>query len=68
MKKNGYRKVAAEIESTIKNWGYKGLVEHFEKLNKQHSNVIQKYPPLSNMLMNMVFPEFLRNLINMNEI
>jgi hypothetical protein len=67
-KKKGYRKVSAEIESTIKNWEYKPLTEHFEKLNKQHSNIIQKYPLLSNMLMNIVFPEFLRSLIKKNEI
>lgn len=67
-KKKGYRKVPVEIESTIKDWGYKPLAEHFTKLNKQYSNIIQKYPLLSDMLMNMVFPEFLRNLINKNEI
>jgi hypothetical protein len=62
-KKKGYRKVSADIESE-----YKPLAEHFEKLNKQYSNIIQKYPLVSNMLMNIVFPEFLRNLINNNEI
>jgi hypothetical protein len=67
-KKKGYHKVSGEIESTIKTWGYAGLTQHSEKLNIRHSNIIQKYPLLSDMLMNMVFPEFLRNLINKNEI
>jgi hypothetical protein len=67
-KKKGYRKVSADIESTIKNWEYKPLAEHFGKLNKQHSDIIEKYPLLSNMLMSMVFPEFLRNFINKSEI
>jgi hypothetical protein len=68
IKKKGYRKVSAEFESIIENWGYKALIEHFQKLNEHHSNIIQKYLPLSNILMKMVFPEFLRNLVNKNDI
>jgi DNA-binding PadR family transcriptional regulator len=67
-KKKGYRKVSPEIETRIKDWGYKGIVEHFKRLNEQHRDVIQKYRVPSAMLMKMVYPEFLRDLIDKNEI
>jgi hypothetical protein len=69
VKKKGYHKITPQVEWNIKHWGYKGIAEGFKKINEQYSDVIQtKHPVLSCMLLKMVYLEFLRNLIEKNEI
>jgi hypothetical protein len=65
-KKRGYRKITKEEQSRITDWGYRGIVEHFQKLKEKHSTTIQNHPEISHMLIKMVYPEFLHNLIEKN--
>jgi hypothetical protein len=68
IKKKGYRQVSSEIEKTIKEWGYKGIAENFKRLNEKYGYIIKRYQVPSAMLMEMVYPKFLRDLAYKNEI
>jgi hypothetical protein len=60
--KKGYRKTSNEGRSRIMDWGYRGIVEHFESMKEKHSTTIKKHAVVSHMLMKMVYPQFLQNL------
>jgi DNA-binding PadR family transcriptional regulator len=66
--KKGYYETPKDIEGYIRNWGYRGIVEQFQSLNEKYSRVIDNYSALSDMLIKMVYPEFLHKLIEKNEI
>jgi hypothetical protein len=61
--KKGYRKISDEERSLIIDWGYRGIIEHFENMKEKHSATIQNHLEISHMLLKMVYPQFLRNLI-----
>lgn len=58
-----YRKMSEEVACTIKEWGYGGLVKIYMKINTQYASVIEQYPIPLEILMRMIYPEFLRNLV-----
>jgi hypothetical protein len=64
--RKGYRKISKEDQLLIMNWGYRGIVEHFNKLREKHITTIQNHSEISLMLLKMVYPSFLRKLIENN--
>jgi hypothetical protein len=61
--KKGYRKVSEAEQAQIINWGFKGILEHFEKMKEKHVTTIQNHQEISYILLKMVYPQFLQNLI-----
>lgn len=64
--KKGYRKASKEDQSLIMNWGYRGIVEHFNKMKEKHRTTMQNHSEISHMLLKMVYPPFLHKLIENN--
>jgi hypothetical protein len=64
--RKGYRKVSKEDQLLIMNWGYRGIVEHFNKMKEKHRTTIQNHSEISHMLLKMVYPPFLHKLIENN--
>ncbi len=61
--KKGYHKISKEVACIINEWGYEGLAKIYMKINTQYASVIEQYPIPLEMIMRVIYPEFLRNLV-----
>jgi len=66
-KKKGYHKIPSEAESAIKVW-YGRIITYYEEINKNCAFVSKELTAPLDILIKMVYPEFLRNLVAKKEI
>lgn len=66
-KKKGYRKVPSEIESSIRAL-YGRISKYFQEINTKYDVVSREFTSPLDVLIKVVYPEFLRNLVVKNEI
>ena len=65
--KKGYRKVPSEIESSIRAL-YVSTAKYFQEIISKYKVVSREFTSPLDVLIKVVYPEFLRNMVAKNEI
>ncbi len=66
-KKKGYHRIPSEVESSVSAL-YGRISVYFQEINKKYEVVSKELTPPLDVLIKMVYPEFLRNLVAKNKI
>lgn len=67
-KRHGYYKYSQNIGGYIRGWGYNGITKKYQELIHKYAEVTKKYSALTDTLLKVVYPEFIRALIARKEI
>ena len=65
--KKGYRKVPSEIESHVRGM-YGGIAKYFQEINTKYELISREFTSPLDVLIKVVYPDFLQNLVMKNEI